>query len=198
MARQPAPLMGFRPSQLCSGRTVPPALSAAEAHLSFTPVQSPRLIFVGVPAADPIRTRLSLELRRYAADRVESGCAFWALTRPCQPSPAAGRFGGGLCCPGLCLFRVCRTLHRCSVAGSSPHAFVGRRLSRFRRLSALELWWSRRPVFAEPHWSAANQAGLAPPALQRFQAANASLLRSRCSSERGRTGRATRMRFFTC
>lgn len=37
MARRPAPLMGFRPSQLYSSRTVPPAFSAAEAHLSLEP-----------------------------------------------------------------------------------------------------------------------------------------------------------------
>jgi len=35
MARRPAPLMGFRPSQLYSGRTVPTAFSAAEAHMSL-------------------------------------------------------------------------------------------------------------------------------------------------------------------
>jgi len=35
MACHPAPLMGLRPSQLYSGRTVPTAFSAAEAHVSL-------------------------------------------------------------------------------------------------------------------------------------------------------------------
>jgi hypothetical protein len=180
-AAKPTPLMGFGPSQLCSGRTVPSAFSAAEAHVSFTPTQSPRLIFVGYRPpiqtypnlSEPDSNRTLSYNRRFSILRGRSrcvGCAFWALTRPCQPSPAAGRFlGGGLCCPGLCFFRVCRALLGCSVAGSSPHAFVGRRPILLRRLSALELGRSRWPVFAEPRWSAANQAGLAPPALQRFE-----------------------------
>jgi len=67
----------------------------------------------------------------YAADRVlrrgpPSGLCPVRTSHLCRRS-----IGGRLCCRGLCLFRVCRTLHRCSVAGSSPHAFVGRRLFLF-------------------------------------------------------------------
>lgn len=93
MARQPAPLMGLGPSQLCSDRTVPSALSAAEAHVSFTPAQSPRLIFVGVPAAIPNQTEPdSLEPRLCAADYVEVKVRLLGFDPSVPAISADGRF----------------------------------------------------------------------------------------------------------
>lgn len=74
-------------------------VSAADAHVSFAPSQSPRLIFVGASAADPNQTQTELEPdsnRTLSLDSsrpilIAKAFAFWALTRPCQPSPAAGR-----------------------------------------------------------------------------------------------------------
>lgn len=75
------------PSQLYSGRTVPRASSAAEAHLSFVPSHPSRSIFVEISAVclsddsnsdpDSISNSNATTVDRDAAD-----CDFWALTRP--------------------------------------------------------------------------------------------------------------------
>jgi hypothetical protein len=61
--------------------------------------------------------------------------------------------------------------------GLVPTTLTGRRLFRFRRLSALELWPVTLAVLPGPRWSAAIQGSHTPPALQRFLAADAWLLR---------------------
>lgn len=115
----PAPLMGFGSSQLLlrpdsSVRVLRdgcPRVVDVEHH-------RPRLIFVGAPAARPNQT-LSGDSRHCAAD----GDVFSARLLGFDPSvPAVCRrsIRRKLCCPGLCLFRVFRTVHGCSVAGSSP------------------------------------------------------------------------------
>jgi hypothetical protein len=183
MARQPAPLMGFGPSQLFSGRTVPRASPRRVPTCRSLRPNRADSFSSGTGRLEPIRTCLNLTLCSSTL-RGRLRCAGVRLLGVDPSVPAIQPpvdFGGGLCCPGLCLFRVCRAPDLCSAADSFPPSLVGRRLTLLRRLSALELGWSRWPVFAEPRWSAANQAGLAPPALQRLLAADAWLLRSRLS-----------------
>lgn len=190
---QPAPLMGFCPSQLFSGRTVPlvsrfrggcPRVVCAVPiiPISFRRGTGRR----SKPDSNRTRTRLKPDslTRLFAADFDCEGVRLLGVD-PSVPAISSRRSIAAAVCAALGFASFGSTGHskRCSVAGSSPHAFVGRRPIPLGRLSALELGWSRWPVFAEPRWSAANQAGLAPPALQRFQATDAWLLRSRCSRE---------------
>jgi len=114
--------------------------------------------------------------RRCAADEDVLAARLLGVD-PSVPAVCRRSIRRKLCCPGLCLFRVFRTVHGCSVAGSSPRTLIGRRLFRFRRLSALELWPVALVVLPGPRWSAAIQGNHTPPALQRFLAADAWLLR---------------------
>lgn len=192
--------MGFCPSQLFSGRTVPlvsrfrggcPRVVCA---VPIIPISFRRGI--GRRSEPDSNRTLSLDSSRPIL--IAKAFAFWALTRPCQPSPAAGRLRRRSVLPwALPLSGLPDTPRGAAWREASPHAFVGRRPFLLRRLSALELGWSRWPVFAEPRWSAANQAGRAPSALQRFQrptpdSSDPALHRA------NRAGRATRMRFFIC
>jgi len=196
VARRPTPLMGFRPSQLCSSRTVPSASPRRKPTCRWHRSSSAPINFRRGTGRQTKPDSLA-DLDSTRPMRMCPLLAFWALTRPCQPF-AAGRIGANSAALGFATFgssghemgaawrarpRERSSAVACSVSGGSPLLSFGP---------------SRWPVLPEPRWSAANQAGHTPPALQRFLATNAWLFRWRRFAFRRRAGQATRMRFFTC
>jgi hypothetical protein len=139
----PAALMGFNPSQLCSGRTVPPAFSAAGAHVSF----AGRIFLDGFGRGISRQNSMETDCGRSECVQFD----FWTLTRPTShPPPVVGR--GTDAALGFASLGIADT-RSCRIAGSSPPSLIDRRPIRFRRLSALGLQ-RRSPALPVPRWFA--------------------------------------------
>jgi hypothetical protein len=94
----PAALLGFNPSQLFSGRTVPRASSAAEAHVSF-----PGHILLdgfgrGIGRQNCNRTQ-TRPIRMHPSRLLGFHPSGQPSSVSCETADS--------CCPGLCLFRDC-------------------------------------------------------------------------------------------
>jgi hypothetical protein len=169
----PAALMGFNPSQLYSGRTVPRRLPPWRPTCRL-PVPSSSMVLVEASAAKLLRTRM----------RPIRMCQIRLLgVHPSSQPSSASRWGRWThAALGFASFGPSDT-RWCSLAGSSPPSLTGRRLFRLRRLSALELQ-RRSPALPGPRWSTGPDP-VSPPALQRFQRPMP------CSSGFGATQRRT-------
>lgn len=176
------------PSQLCSGRTVPRASSAAEAHLSFDPSHPLDSFSSRYRPCDLSSNSIS---NATTVDQDAANFDSWALTRPSSLSAALSLFDGGLMLPwALPLSGLGTPIG--AAQGARPRRVHRPSPFRFRRLSALELLAYRLPC-RNPAGSP-DQSLPDAPALQRFRRPMP------CSSGVALpdAGRTSRMRFFTC